>query len=46
VIALAQFSMARARAVVAQRTGLLVLTTVDSAVAAIKRRFPATATSG
>lgn len=46
VIALAQFSMARARALVAQRTGLPVLTTVDSAVAALKRRLSATARSG
>lgn len=39
VIALAQFSMARAKSLVAQRTGLPVLTTVDSAVAALKRRL-------
>lgn len=42
VIALAQFSMARARATVAQRTGLPVLTTVDSAVRALQRRLSAT----
>lgn len=41
VIALAQFSMARARAAVAQRTGLPVLTTVDSAVRGLKRRLGA-----
>jgi Asp/Glu/hydantoin racemase len=41
VIALAQFSMARARALVAQDTGLPVLTTVDSAVAALKSRLGA-----
>jgi aspartate/glutamate racemase len=39
VIALAQFSMARARSPVAEATGLPVLTTVDSAVAALKRRL-------
>ncbi len=39
VIALAQFSMARARDRVAQRTGLPVLTTVDSAVRALKGRL-------
>ncbi|MGE0497387.1 MAG: aspartate/glutamate racemase family protein [Ramlibacter sp.] len=39
VIALAQFSMARARAPVMQRTGLPVLTTVDSAVAELRRRL-------
>lgn len=39
VIALAQFSMARARPHVAQQTGLPVLTTVDSAVAALKARL-------
>lgn len=39
VIALAQFSMARARPLVAAQTGLPVLTTVDSAVAALKRRL-------
>lgn len=38
-IALAQFSMARARAQVAAETGLPVLTTVDSAMAALKRRL-------
>lgn len=38
VIALAQFSMARARPEVAARTGLPVLTTVDSAVAQLRRR--------
>ncbi|MCM2253911.1 MAG: aspartate/glutamate racemase family protein [Ramlibacter sp.] len=38
-IALAQFSMARARPRVAAETGLPVLTTVDSAVAALKRRL-------
>jgi Asp/Glu/hydantoin racemase len=40
-IALAQFSMARARPRVAAETGLPVLTTVDSAVAALKRRLGA-----
>ena len=39
VIALAQFSMARARKVVAERTGLPVLTTVDSAVSDLRRRL-------
>lgn len=39
VIALAQFSMARARYLVTAETGLPVLTTVDSAVAALKRRL-------
>lgn len=39
VIALAQFSMARAQARVATETGLPVLTTVDSAVRALKRRL-------
>ncbi len=39
VIALAQFSMARAKPVVMQRTGLPVLSTVDSAVAELKRRL-------
>lgn len=39
VITLAQFSMARAREQVAAETGLPVLTTVDSAVAALKRRL-------
>lgn len=38
VIALAQFSMARAQARVAAATGLPVLTTVDSALAMLKRR--------
>lgn len=38
VIALAQFSMARARDRVAARTGLPVLTTVDSAVRALRGR--------
>jgi aspartate/glutamate racemase len=38
-IALAQFSMARARARVAERTGLPVLTTVDSAVRALRARL-------
>ena len=41
VIALAQFSMARARSEVASRTGLPVLTTVDSAVSELKRRLGA-----
>lgn len=41
VIALAQFSMARARPLVAERTRLPVLTTVDSAVAELKRRLGA-----
>lgn len=41
VIALAQFSMARARTRVASDTGLPVLTTVDSAVRALKRRLAA-----
>jgi len=41
VIALAQFSMARAREAVATRTGLPVLTTVDSAVGELKRRLGA-----
>ncbi|MHB1198651.1 MAG: aspartate/glutamate racemase family protein [Polaromonas sp.] len=39
VIALAQFSMARAQALVAQRCGLPALTTVDSAVRALRRRL-------
>ena len=39
VIALAQFSLARAKAAVAARTGLPVLTTVDSAVAELRRRL-------
>jgi hypothetical protein len=38
-IALAQFSMARARALCEDATGLRVLTTVDSAVAELKRRL-------
>lgn len=41
VVALAQFSMARAQARVAAETGLPVLTTVDSAVRALKRRLGA-----
>ncbi len=41
VIALAQFSMARARKLVAERTGLPVLTTVDSAVGEMRRRLSA-----
>ena len=41
VIALAQFSMARARSRTAAATGLPVLTTVDSAVAELKRRLGA-----
>jgi Asp/Glu/hydantoin racemase len=39
VIALAQFSMARARGLCEAATGLPVLTTVDSAVSALKRRL-------
>ena len=39
VIALAQFSMARAAHVVARRTGLPVLTTVDSALQELRRRL-------
>lgn len=39
VIALAQFSLARARDLVAARTGLPVLTTVDSAVARLRQRL-------
>ncbi|RZI92399.1 MAG: arylsulfatase [Variovorax sp.] len=39
-IALAQFSMARARAACEAATGLPVLTTVDSAVRALKARLP------
>jgi Asp/Glu/hydantoin racemase len=39
VVALAQFSMARAQARVAAETGLPVLTTVDSAVRALKHRL-------
>lgn len=38
-IALAQFSMARARQRVAEQTGLPVLTTVDSAVSALRARL-------
>lgn len=38
-IALAQFSMARARAACEAETGLRVLTTVDSAVRALRRRL-------
>ena len=38
-IALAQFSLARAREAVQQATGLPVLTTVDSAVAELRRRL-------
>jgi Asp/Glu/hydantoin racemase len=41
VIALAQFSMARARSQVAAQTGLPLLTTVDSAVAALRQRVGA-----
>jgi Asp/Glu/hydantoin racemase len=41
VIALAQFSMARAQPQVAAATGLPVLTTVDSSVAMLKRRLGA-----
>lgn len=39
VVALAQFSMARARPVVQAATGLPVLTTVDSAVKELRRRL-------
>ena len=39
VIALAQFSLARARDAVATRTGLPVLTTVDSAVRALRQHL-------
>ena len=39
LIALAQFSMARAAPAVAAACGLPVLTTVDSAIAAIRRRL-------
>lgn len=42
VIALAQFSMARARKLVAERTGLPVLTTVDSAVIELRRQLSKT----
>lgn len=38
VIALAQFSLARARAAVHERTGLAVVTTVDSAVKRLRQR--------
>ncbi len=41
LIALAQFSMARARAEVEARCGLPVLTTVDSAVSELRRRLGA-----
>jgi hypothetical protein len=41
VVALAQFSMARARSQVAAQTALPVLTTVDSAVTALKQRLGA-----
>lgn len=41
VMALAQFSMARARVRVEQETGLPVLTTVDSAVRELRRRLNA-----
>ena len=41
VIALAQFSMARARGAVQSRCGLPVLTTVDSAVRALRQRLTA-----
>jgi len=41
LIALAQFSMARARPAVEARCGLPVLTTVDSAVQALRRRLAA-----
>jgi Asp/Glu/hydantoin racemase len=39
VIALAQFSLARAAPLVAQRTGLPVLTTLDTAVRALRERL-------
>ena len=39
VIALAQFSLARAHGAVAQATGLPVLTTPDSAVRALRQRL-------
>jgi hypothetical protein len=39
VIALAQFSLARSRQLVMEKTGLPVLTTVDSAVAELRRRL-------
>jgi hypothetical protein len=38
VIALAQFSLVRAHALIAEATGLPVLTTPDSAVRALRRR--------
>jgi Asp/Glu/hydantoin racemase len=41
VIALAQFSMARARPLVEQATGLPVLTTVESAITELRRRLRA-----
>jgi aspartate/glutamate racemase len=41
VIALAQFSLARAQAAVAEATGLPVLTTPDSAVRALRKRLGA-----
>ncbi|HEX6705712.1 MAG TPA: aspartate/glutamate racemase family protein [Albitalea sp.] len=40
LIALAQFSMARAAGRVRERSGLPVLTTVDSAVRALRKRLP------
>ena len=39
MIALAQFSLARARGAVAEATGLPVLTTPDSAVRALRQRL-------
>lgn len=45
-IALAQFSMARARSLCEDATGLRVLTTVDSAVAELKRRLSAGSSPG
>jgi hypothetical protein len=42
VIGLAQFSLARAQAMVAEATGLPVLTTPDSAVRALRRQLAAT----
>jgi Asp/Glu/hydantoin racemase len=41
IIALAEFSMARARKLVAEHTGLPILTTVDSAVIELRRRLGA-----
>jgi aspartate/glutamate racemase len=41
VIALAQFSLARARALIQEATGLPVLTTPDSAVRALRRHLAA-----